>query len=108
MMANDSKQNEGAPEAVSRGSRSQAGDAASGADSSNEAEAEHRESDGDEDESESGEDDGDEEDDDDDDDDDEPKLKYARLTGHVTQVYRNGDATSCFLVAGDKMVCLIA
>src|SRR5271170_6709578 len=37
---------------------------------------------------------------------DEPKLKYARLTGHLGAVYRNGDATSTFLVAGDKMVCL--
>jgi hypothetical protein len=38
--------------------------------------------------------------------DDEPKLKYARLTGHLGPVYRNGDATSAFLVAGDKMVGL--
>jgi hypothetical protein len=47
----------------------------------------------------------DEEEDDDEDEDDEPKLKYARLTGSLGQVYRNGDATSTFLVAGDKMVC---
>ena len=49
-----------------------------------------------------------EEDDDDDDDDDneveEPKLKYARLTEYLSGVYRNGDATSTFLVSGDKMV----
>ena len=52
-----------------------------------------------------------EEDDDDDDDDDdeeeeeeEPRLKYARLTQNLSSVYRNGDATSAFLVAGDKMV----
>jgi hypothetical protein len=38
--------------------------------------------------------------------DDEPKLKYARLTSHLGPVYRNGDATSVFLVAGDKMVSL--
>jgi vacuolar protein sorting-associated protein 41 len=38
------------------------------------------------------------------DEDDEPKLKYARMTGHLGSVYRNGDATSAFLVAGDKMV----
>jgi hypothetical protein len=38
--------------------------------------------------------------------DEEPKLKYARMTGYLGQVYRNGDATSTFLVAGDKMVCL--
>jgi hypothetical protein len=51
------------------------------------------------------------EDDDDDDDDDEadeadeePKLKYTRLTSSLAPVYRNGDATSAFLVAGDKMV----
>jgi hypothetical protein len=57
-------------------------------------------------------DDGDSNDDDDDDDDsdeeeeedEEPKLKYARLTQHLGPVYRNGDATSSFLVAGDKMV----
>ncbi|KAK7753387.1 Vacuolar protein sorting-associated protein 41 [Diatrype stigma] len=66
-------------------------------------------------------DDGDDDDDDDDDDDgddeedeeeeeeeeeedDEPKLKYARLTQHLNPVYRNGDATSAFLVVGDKMI----
>jgi hypothetical protein len=48
-----------------------------------------------------------EEDEEDDDEDDEPKLKYARLTGSLVPVYRNGDATSAFLVAGDKMVSLI-
>ncbi len=37
---------------------------------------------------------------------DEPKLKYARLTGNLGAVYRNGDATSAFMVAGDKMVSL--
>lgn len=36
--------------------------------------------------------------------DEEPRLKYARLTQHLNGVYRNGDATSSFLVAGDKMV----
>jgi len=35
---------------------------------------------------------------------DEPKLKYSRLTGALGPVYRNGDATSAFVVAGDKMV----
>ncbi|KAI0007156.1 hypothetical protein F4779DRAFT_629326 [Xylariaceae sp. FL0662B] len=54
-------------------------------------------------------DDGEEEEEDDDDEDedeedDEPKLKYARLTQHMSGVYRNGDATSTFLVAGDKMI----
>ncbi len=46
------------------------------------------------------------EDDDVDGEEDEPKLKYARLTSHLGPVYRNGDATSAFLVAGDKMVSL--
>lgn len=36
--------------------------------------------------------------------DEEPRLKYASLTRHLKPVYRNGDATSAFLVAGDKMV----
>lgn len=36
--------------------------------------------------------------------DEEPRLKYASLTKHLKPVYRNGDATSTFLVAGDKMV----
>lgn len=45
-----------------------------------------------------------EESEDDDDDDEEPRLKYARLTQHLGGVYKNADATSSFLVAGDKMV----
>lgn len=53
-------------------------------------------------------DDGVEEDDDDEDEEEEeeeePRLKYAPLTQHLRAVYRNGDATSAFLVAGDKMV----
>lgn len=44
------------------------------------------------------------EDDEDDDADEEPKLKYTRVTSSLAPVYRNGDATSTFLVAGDKMV----
>ncbi|KAI1499059.1 hypothetical protein F5X99DRAFT_391133 [Biscogniauxia marginata] len=59
-----------------------------------------------------GEDDGDdqdegvdeEEEEEEEDEEDEPKLKYARLTPHLNAVYRNGDATSAFLVAGDKMI----
>jgi vacuolar protein sorting-associated protein 41 len=47
-----------------------------------------------------------EEEDDDEGEEDEPKLKYARLTAHLLPVYRNGDATSACLVAGDKMVGL--
>lgn len=53
------------------------------------------------------EDDDDEEEEDEEEDDgeeDEPKLKHARLTSSLGPVYRNGDATSAFLVAGDKMV----
>jgi hypothetical protein len=42
--------------------------------------------------------------DDEDEEEEEPKLKYARLTSYLGPVYRNGDATSAFLVAGDKMV----
>lgn len=44
------------------------------------------------------------EEDEDEGEDDEPKLKHARLTSNLGPVYRNGDATSTFLVAGDKMV----
>ena len=39
-----------------------------------------------------------------DEEDEEPRLKYTPLTKHLKSVYRNGDATSAFLVAGDKMV----
>jgi hypothetical protein len=38
------------------------------------------------------------------DDEEEPHLKYAYLTKHMGAVYRNGDATSSFLAAGDKLV----
>ncbi|EFQ35662.1 WD domain-containing protein [Colletotrichum graminicola M1.001] len=59
-----------------------------------------------EEEEDSGEDDEDEDEDDEDEDDEdeEPRLKYARLTQHLGPIYRNGDATSSFLVAGDKMI----
>ena len=43
-----------------------------------------------------------------DEEDEEPRLKYASLTKSLGAVYRNGDATSAFLVAGDKMVRYIA
>lgn len=56
-------------------------------------------------------DDDDEEDDDeneeDEEEDEEPKLKYARLTSNLGAVYRNADATSAFMVAGDKMVRMV-
>ncbi len=40
----------------------------------------------------------------DDEDEFEPNLKYTRLTGKLAAVYRNGDSTSCFQAAGDKLV----
>jgi vacuolar protein sorting-associated protein 41 len=49
-------------------------------------------------------DDNEEEEEDEEDEDEEPKLKYARLTQHLSAVYRNGDMTSTFIVAGDKMI----
>ncbi|CCF36560.1 WD repeat domain-containing protein [Colletotrichum higginsianum] len=72
------------------------GDAASRDDE----EEEEEESDEDDDDD----DDEEDEDDDEDDEDEEPRLKYARLTQHLGPIYRNGDATSSFLVAGDKMI----
>lgn len=72
---------------------------------------EEEEEDDDEDEDDKDDDEDEDEDDDDEDDDDEdeePRLKYARLTQHLSPVYRNGDATSSFLVAGDKMVLPIS
>ncbi|KAK4187332.1 putative vacuolar protein sorting-associated protein [Podospora australis] len=57
------------------------------------------------DDGEEGEGDDDEEDEEEEEEEDEePKLKYARLTQHLGPVYRNGDATSSFLVAGDKTI----
>lgn len=44
------------------------------------------------------------EDTDDEEEEEEPRLKYAPLTRNLTSLYRNGDASSAFLVAGDKMV----
>lgn len=45
-----------------------------------------------------------EEEDDENEEDEEPKLKYAKLTGSLANVYRNGDSTSAFTVSCDKMV----
>lgn len=45
-----------------------------------------------------------EEEEDEDEDEEEPRLKYASLTQNLTSLYRNGDASSAFLVVGDKMV----
>lgn len=80
------------------------------ADTDNNQEAEGAENEEEEEEEE--EEDDEEEDDDDEDDeeeeeeeeDEEPLLKSVRLTQHLGAVYRNGDATSACLVAGDKMV----
>ena len=52
-------------------------------------------------------DENDEEDEEEEEDDDEPRLKYSSLTKSQGSVYRNGDATSAFLVASDKMVCWV-
>lgn len=48
--------------------------------------------------------DGEEDEEESDEEEEEPRLKYSYLTKHLGSVYRNGDATSTFLVAGDKMV----
>ncbi|KAL4918560.1 hypothetical protein BDW62DRAFT_63161 [Aspergillus aurantiobrunneus] len=40
----------------------------------------------------------------DDEEEDEPHLKYSYLTKQLGGAYRNGDATSTFLAAGDKMI----
>ncbi|KAI9041233.1 CLH domain-containing protein [Aspergillus affinis] len=45
-----------------------------------------------------------EEDEDNDEEEEEPRLKYTYMTKHLGAVYRNGDATSSFLAAGDKMI----
>ena len=34
----------------------------------------------------------------------EPRLKYANITKHLGPLHRNGDASSAFLVSGDKMI----
>lgn len=50
--------------------------------------------------------DGEEEGDEEEEEEEEPRLEYASITKKLAAVYRNGDATSTFLVAGDKMVRL--
>jgi hypothetical protein len=42
----------------------------------------------------------------DEDEEEEPRLKYAQISKRLSSLYRNGDAVSAFLVAGDKMVCV--
>lgn len=46
----------------------------------------------------------DEEQEEEDEEEEEPRLKYAPLTKNLAGVYRNGDATSSFFVAGDKLI----
>ncbi|GAM89313.1 hypothetical protein ANO11243_073500 [Dothideomycetidae sp. 11243] len=41
---------------------------------------------------------------DDDGEEEEPQLKYTKLTGSLSSVYRGGDDTSTFFVGGDKLV----
>jgi hypothetical protein len=82
------------------------GDHTSERDHEGEGDAEGDEDADDASEEEDEEDEDEEDEDDSDDEDEEPKLKYARLTSHLGAVYRNGDATSSFVVAGDKMVRL--
>ena len=41
---------------------------------------------------------------DDEEEEEEPRLEYTSMTKKLMPVYRNADATSAFLVAGDKMV----
>lgn len=45
-----------------------------------------------------------EEDEEEEEEEEEPRLQYASMTKKLAPIYRNGDATSAFLVAGDKMV----
>ena len=50
------------------------------------------------------EEDSDQEEDDEEEEEEEPRLEYTSMTKKLMPVYRNADATSAFLVAGDKMV----
>ncbi|KAF2148899.1 hypothetical protein K461DRAFT_231837 [Myriangium duriaei CBS 260.36] len=42
--------------------------------------------------------------DDEDQEEEEPQLKYTKLTGSLSSVYRNDDDTSTFFVGGDKLI----
>ncbi|KAK2849612.1 hypothetical protein FQN49_005587 [Arthroderma sp. PD_2] len=59
---------------------------------------------GEEEDEEEEEDDEEEDEDDDDVEDDEPRLKYAPITPVLSPLYRNKDATSTFMTAGNKMI----
>ncbi|KAJ4387397.1 Vacuolar protein sorting-associated protein 41 [Gnomoniopsis smithogilvyi] len=76
-----------------------ANDGASDAAETTEPDSDEEEDDDDDDDDDDGEDEEDE-----DEEDEEPRLKYARLTQNLAGVYKNADATSSFLVAGDKMI----
>ncbi|UKZ67198.1 uncharacterized protein TrAtP1_008363 [Trichoderma atroviride] len=69
-----------------------------------EEEEEEEEEEDEEDEDEDDEEEDDEDEEDEEEEDEEPLLKSVRLTQHLGAVYRNGDATSACLVAGDKMI----
>lgn len=73
-------------------------------DDEEEEDGDDEEEDDDEEEGEDDDDDDEEEEEEEEEDDEEPLLKSTRLTQHLGAVYRNGDATSACLVAGDKMV----
>lgn len=73
-------------------------------DDEEEEDGDDEEEDDEEEEGEDDYDDDEEEEEEEEEDDEEPLLKSTRLTQHLGAVYRNGDATSACLVAGDKMV----
>lgn len=85
-------------------SPTQAGQSRGGAEPSKTIEDESQSDEGESEEEDDEEESEESEEDDEDDEDEEPRLKYARLTQHLGGVYKNADATSSFLVAGDKMV----
>ncbi|KAI0846303.1 hypothetical protein F5Y00DRAFT_244173 [Daldinia vernicosa] len=81
------------------------GEANAEADSNEDDEEEEEEEEDDVDDDDDDEDeDEDEDEEEDEDEDEEPRLKSVCLTEHMGAVYKNGDATSTFLVAGDKMI----
>ncbi|KAI5295097.1 Vacuolar protein sorting-associated protein 41 [Ascosphaera acerosa] len=69
-----------------------------GGDDGNDTADEGENGDGDEEEEEE------EEEEDDDDDDEEPWFKSESIAKNIPSIYRNGDAASCLVVSGDKMV----
>lgn len=52
-------------------------------------------------------DDGEEDEEEEEEEEEEPRLKYTTVTTILSSLYRNGDAVSALLVAGDKMVCMV-